>query len=442
MKGDNSKKNILIISPNRVFADYISNVLPELGEEEISEIGIETLARHILGHDIKFQDFFEQVSRLMEHASNGLADRIREKSTLAFLEKIDEYVRHLEQTQFRPIDMTVNGLPVPSWFIAEGFAKHGNLPATRRLAAIAEDIEYNVFIHYVYEATSADRRAIARTLKGMFEMKPLRAAYQEFYTWLGKPGLFRPGKDGVLEYSDIFPLAYLKIRLEGTEKIYDYVKHLLIDEMQDYTPVQYAVIARLFPCRKTILGDMNQSVNPGSSDAETIQKVFPGSSRLQLLKSYRSTYEIIQFTQRIAPNAQLVPVERHGEEPRLAGFSSREDETTEIIRLVKEFQSSGHQTLGIICKSGAQAEELHREIFARGQTAHLLTPRTVEFHQGVTICTAHLAKGLEFDHVIVPDVSEYNYATPLDRSMLYVACTRAMHRLILTFTGQPSPFIQ
>jgi DNA helicase-2/ATP-dependent DNA helicase PcrA len=221
------------------------------------------------------------------------------------------------------------------------------------------------------------------------------------------------------------------------------VKHLLVDEMQDYTPVQYAVMARLFPCRKTILGDMNQSVIPyGSSTAETIQKVFAGSERLQLCKSYRSTYEIIQFAQRISPNEHLVPVERHGDEPRLAGFGRREDETEEIVRLAGEFPGSGQHTMGIICKTGAQAEELHRGLQARGLKTHLLTSHTVEFHRGVTVCTAHLAKGLEFDHVIVPHVSDGNYATPMDRNMLYVACTRAMHQLTLTFTGKPSPFVQ
>jgi DNA helicase-2/ATP-dependent DNA helicase PcrA len=339
--------------------------------------------------------------------------------------------------------MRVNDRLVPAWFIEEGYVKHGDLPAAERLARIAEDMEYNLFVYYTYEVTGADRRAIAKALKGMLETKPLRHTYKEFYDWLGKPDLFRPGRNGVLEYSDVFPLVYLKIRMEGTDRVFDNVKHLLVDEMQDYTPVQYAVIGRLFPCRKTILGDMNQSVNPyGASDAETIQKIFPGSQRLQLCRSYRSTWEIIQFAQRISPNEQLIPVERHGEEPRIAGFALSEYETTELARLAAEFTGSDQQTMGIICKTAAQADELHGRLRFRGLDVHLLTPQAVEFHRGVTVCTAHLAKGLEFDHVVVPHVSEKNYATPMDKSMLYVACTRAMHLLTLTFTGKPSCFVQ
>lgn len=142
------------------------------------------------------------------------------------------------------------------------------------------------------------------------------AAYKNFFAWLGQPDLYKPVKDAGLEYSDVFPLIYLKIRLEGLKEVRQDVKHLLIDEMQDYTPVQYAVLARLFPCRKTILGDVGQSVNPfSSSSAEQIGQVFRQADCVKLCKSYRSTFEITRFAQRISPNPDLVAIERHGEEP-------------------------------------------------------------------------------------------------------------------------------
>jgi DNA helicase-2/ATP-dependent DNA helicase PcrA len=106
---------------------------------------------------------------------------------------------------------------------------------------------------------------------------------------MGKLELFKP-MGGKLEYSDVFPLIYLKMRLEGIDNPRKEVKHLLIDEMQDYSPVQYAVLGKLFSCRKTILGDATQSVNPyGGSNAEQIRGVLRASAPVKLTKSYRSS---------------------------------------------------------------------------------------------------------------------------------------------------------
>src|SRR6185295_1743137 len=158
----------------------------------------------------------------------------------------------------------------------------------------------------------------------------------------GKEQLFRTGRDGQLEYSDVFPLIYCKIRLEGIAP-YNHVKHLLIDEMQDYTPIQFAVLGRLFHCKKTILGDVNQVVNPyGSSSLEQIHQVFPQADTVTLFRSYRSTWEITLFAQRILRSPNLVALERHGPEPKAEIFSSRENELERIKELIDDFKSSGY----------------------------------------------------------------------------------------------------
>lgn len=123
--------------------------------------------------------------------------------------------------------------------------------------------------------------------------------YKDFFKWTNNPGMFKMRKGHTLEYSDLAPLAYLHLALEGNGNQPFRVKHLLIDEMQDYSPIQYKVIQKLFPCRKTVLGDAGQSVNPyGSSTAETIQKSLTASEIMKLCKSYRSTFEITDFAQR------------------------------------------------------------------------------------------------------------------------------------------------
>ena len=242
--------------------------------------------------------------------------------------------------------------------------------------------------------------------------------------------------DRPLEYADVFPLIYCKIRLEGM-RTYDHVKHLLVDEMQDYTPVQYAVLSRVFQCRKTILGDVSQTVNPYSaSSAETIEEVFPQGDIVKLFRSYRSTVEITRFAQRVKSSEGIIAMERHGQEPSVKGFDSRATEMDDIRRQLAAFENSGHRTLGIICKTQHHASTLFNEIKQQGY--HLLRADSTAFHQGVVVTSAHVAKGLEFDSVIVPFVSAQEYHTEVDQSMLYIACTRAMHSLTLTYSGTKS----
>jgi DNA helicase-2/ATP-dependent DNA helicase PcrA len=273
----------------------------------------------------------------------------------------------------------------------------------------------------------------------MFKFNNVLDLYQDFYRWIGKPELLTIGQGMTLEYADVFALIYFRLRLEGITT-YDHVKHLLVDEMQDYTPVQYAVLSRLFLCRKTILGDVSQTVNPYSaSSAETIERVFPQADIVRLYRSYRSTLEITAFAGRITPNPHIIPMERHGREPVLARFKGNAEELEAIQQMVTAFKSSGSHSLGIICKTLRQAEDAYHALKAPG--VHLLTDESTSFKEGVIITTAHLAKGLEFDEVIVPFASARNYKTDIDKSMLYIACTRAMHQLTLTYSKDITAFL-
>ncbi|MFC1510542.1 HelD family protein [Candidatus Omnitrophota bacterium] len=435
-------KDLLIISPNKVFADYISNVLPELGEETIPEIGIEELARDLLEREFKFQTFFEQVSLLLENNDNAFKKRIEAKASLDFLEQLDQYILHIKETYFTSVDMIVHGYLVPAWFMAERFKAYKNLPLVNRLNKIAKDVEMNIQIYYNYDVTPEERRVIKSSVKKMFKIATLRGLYKDFYTWCEMPQLCKFMKQSTFEYSDVFPLIYLKMHWNRME-VFNDVKHLLVDEMQDYTPVQYAVMAKLFPCKKTILGDANQSVNPfSSSTSGDIQKVFDTADCVKLCKSYRSTFEITQFAQSISPNADLQAVERHGESPLVTCFDRVDDEIKAIVSMAEDFRSSTYHSMGIICKTEKQAFTLHQKINHKKNKVYLLSSQSQVYIQGIVVCTAHMAKGLEFDHVIVPNATCVNYRTQIDKGMLYVACTRAMHRLSVTYVKDLTQFIQ
>ena len=432
-------KDVLIISPNKVFADYISNVLPELGEEHLPELGMEELAADLLGYQVPFQTFFEQVSALLEHHEPAFIERMRFKSSFEFLGQLNQYLLHVENHYLKVTELRVGRLLIPMPFILGRFKSYHRIPLLKRFALVAEDVRTYVRDATRRKLTGQEKATIGEAIPRMFRFHQVMDLYRDFYRWIGRPELFRPDHRAGLEYADVFAFIYLRIRLEGVTA-YDHVKHLLVDEMQDYTPVQYAVLARVFSCRKTILGDVSQTVNPYSaSSAETIERVFPQAEVVKLYRSYRSTCEITAFAQRLVPNPHIIPLERHGREPQLLRFASPAEELQAIKGLLANFQSAGNRSLGIICKTLRQAEQAHQAL--EGPGVYLLTDESTVFKEGIVITTAHLAKGLEFDAVIVPFASARAYHTEVDKSMLYVACTRAMHELTLTYSGNPTPFL-
>lgn len=436
-----SSEDILIISPNKVFASYISNVLPELGEETVEEKSMEEIANALFEYQISFQTFFEQVSELLTMHDEKLIGRIRFKSSAELLRKMDEYVLHLENEGFKPEDIFIAKKPVPAWFIQETFQKYSRLPILQRFNEVVRAIVGNVLIHYNYEIKGKERTELHGMIRKMFPSANLKMLYKGFYEWLGKPEYLKLRKGSTYEYSDVCPLLYLKIKLEGL-KPFSQVKHLVIDEMQDYSAVQYRVLSVLYPCKKTILGDINQSVNPfSSSSIDTIKRVFSDATCMTMLKSYRSTYEITQFTKKISQKVEVEAIERHGEEPVIALFKTEAEELFHINKLIREFEASDYNSLGIICKTQDQADKLY-ELLKDEFKVGLLNAVSVAFGSGIVITTAHLAKGLEFDNVIVPFCTEKNYDTEPDKQMLYVACTRAMHRLQLTCSGKLTSFLK
>jgi len=443
-KDELKARNVLIISPNKVFGDFISNVLPELGEEPIAELEMDGLAQHLLGDRYRFWSFFEQSQALLAGQDDGVRERVQAKSSPGFLRDLDRYIEHVQTTRFTPGDVTVRDYVVQSVLIEYAFQRQGTLPVAASVRDLADSVEYEVRRRLRVELTAKERAAIRTAVKRMFRAAPLRTLYKEFYQWLGRPELFAATR-GILEHSDVFPMIYLALRLEGAEAFdadYRQVKHLVVDEMQDYTAVQYAVLARLFPCRKTILGDVSQSLNPwNATTSEEIARVFRSATCLKLTKSYRSSYEIMQFAQAISPDSDLVPVERHGFLPQVRQCPDHAQELEGIRHSMERFALRGFQTMGIVCKTQQQAEQLHQELGQSAQTVHLLSARSSAFVRGVVICCTHLAKGLEFDLVHVPLATSENYCQVLDRNLLYVACTRAMHELHVTHVGQRTSFI-
>lgn len=439
-----SSDDVMILSPNQVFGDYISNVLPELGEEQVAEIDFDAIAHRFLDKVTDYQSFSEQVTALLEAPDDAVAPRIRYKAGQAFLTELEEWITTRTQSGFTPAPIQRARQELSADWVAERFAAMADVPIFTRLEQLAEQAVNRLKpeVNRRGKWKSSDTTSVRKQVRDMFVDKDAITLYKAFYEHPERAEYFVPMGRKKIEYADVFPLVYTMLRTTRHHSPYRHIRHLLVDEMQDYTAVQYKVLRELFSCKMTILGDANQSVNPfSSSSAEIIGSIFPEAQCLELTKSYRSTTEITEFAQQIRRNDRLVPVQRSGTPPQIIACDHGDEEVQRVVELIKTFEASDHRSMAIICKTVSQAQELQQALSQAGCQTTFIDYGSELFTSGVVVTSAHIAKGLEFDAVVVPGVDAQNYVTEMDKSMLYIACTRAMHELNLTHHDQPSAFL-
>lgn len=257
---------------------------------------------------------------------------------------------------------------------------------------------------------------------------------------------------GELAYEDATPLLYLTGLIEGFHA-YNTVRHVIIDEAQDYSTFQLVFLNRLFPWAKmTLLGDFNQAIyahrtaEPGYSMAgyEVIYDLY-GRDQVELIRlvrSYRSTKEIAEFTKAILPNGEPVePFNRSGVPPQLTAVADEAMLREALLGEIGHLQEIGTGTIAIICKTAQEACEAFEKLSGRLPQLQWITKETRLFQANVIVIPAYLAKGLEFDAVLIYNGSAEHYYKESERKLLYTACTRAMHMLKIFHTGAPSPFL-
>ncbi len=427
-------QNVTIISPNRVFGDYISSVLPELGEEPIFEASLEELAL------VQIEDGVDFVGARnpLETDDHAWALRTQFKATAEFAARLDEFIRRMPELIFEPQDFVFGDFTVPASFIKERVEIYSRFPLMERLEQTADDIHSRLENEFLREEAPPNRTRIFQSLRKMLKCRTTLQAYRQFYRFIGKPRMYAPFRKNVLEWNDVYPYLYLQSWFTGVQ-VGRRIKHLVIDEMQDYTPIQYAVLNRLFPCPKTILGDFGQSIDPNCTyTLEELHELYPGSKLMKLEKSYRSTWEIIHFAKAISREHDFEAVERHGDEPDVIACGGEEEELDTLCKLIDTFHNGEYNALGILTRTNPEAEALYNRLKERGAEVELITPESESFHNGANIMSVQMSKGLEFDQVVIPHASQSVYHEEFDKNLLYVACTRAMHKLTLTCFGEKS----
>lgn len=257
-------------------------------------------------------------------------------------------------------------------------------------------------------------------------------------------------EQNLLLYEDATPYLFVKELIEGVRTNTE-IRHVFVDEGQDYSPFQYEYLKKLFPrARMTVLGDFGQAIfmQSTSLDAEDSPLISlfgeADTELIRLVRSYRSTKEIVEFTRAMLPGGdEIMPFERHGSKPVLAKVHRKEERERQIRADIASLQAEGFDSIAVITKTAAESREAYEALRSYGaEGLRHVTKETPVFEKGVMVIPVYLAKGVEFDAVLLYDASPQAYAQENERKLLYTACTRAMHRLYLYTTGDWSPFVE
>ncbi|WHX98819.1 RNA polymerase recycling motor HelD [Neobacillus sp. DY30] len=245
-----------------------------------------------------------------------------------------------------------------------------------------------------------------------------------------------------ISYEDATPFVYLQDLIKGRMTATG-IRHIFIDEAQDYTPLQFALIQRLFPYSKmTLLGDFNQAIFSGATGSATVISDYEQKGKevekIILTKTYRSTKEIVDFTSSLIEGGEKIePFNRHGKKPsvklaelnQLNGF---------VLGKINQLLKEGHRTIAVICRTAAESKKVYAAL-KEDIPVHLIEKATIAYEKGILVIPSYLAKGIEFDGVILYDSSQYKNES--ERKLFYTVCTRAMHRLHMYATSEISPLM-
>lgn len=509
---------IILFSPNAMFNSYVSNVLPELGEENMQQVTFQEYLHHRLSKEFEVENPYEQLEYVLTEAHTPAHSirvaNIRFKASTRFFEVIKAYRKSLEFNGMIFKDIHFRGQPIlTAQQIGEQFYRNDtSLNFHNRLEKLTEWIlkkvketekvewkkewvqeEIELLSNEEYHKARvylAKKQGFARETIADYEMEPHKLArlivskklktlrkriralqfidIKEIYKQLFiEPEQITQWVDGEtpveweaicqatremldedkLYYEDATPFLLMKELIQGFQTN-SAIKHILVDEAQDYSPFQFEFLKRLFPfARMTVLGDFNQAIFAHASeiiDFNMLSSLYgPDETEvITMTRSYRSTKPIIEFTRKLVPNGErIMPFERDGALPVLTQLSDRAALHLAITTKVEALRQDGYNSIAIICKTAEESKHAF-EALSDIEDVKLIKYGSPEYEQGVVIIPSYLSKGIEFEAVIIYDASENIYGDDSLRRVFYTACTRAMHYLQLYSVGEPSPLLR
>ena len=505
--------NFMIIAPNKFFLNYISNVLPDLGVENVRQYTFEDLAYEVIGKKLKISDSNEKlvtiVNKEFDNINQGNIEIIIEeskiKSSIKFKDLVDEYLKELAENYLPKKDFIIENVRVMRYETMQKLFldTYKNLSFTRRIEEIKKHIfskiknnsdiiqntikakrtarinkmlkekiseeekrkrRIEIFEEYEKLLKYLDKNDIKITDNFFEEIKKQEAIvyYKEMienfiYSKIENKDLAKylvestllNLKRGEISFEDLAPIIYIHLKIYGGS-LSNKLRHIIIDEAQDYGEFQFSVLKTILNSNSmTILGDIAQGVHfyRGIENWEDFIKIeFPeGASFRTLSKTYRTTKEIMDKANEVI--AKLPEKEKHQlifGEPVVNGEDSikiiKKENETEIIdsiaKRIKEFKNLGYKSFAIIGKDLKECEYIKRKLDKIIENVKLIRSKDSEYFAGISVVPSYLAKGLEFDSVMLYNANKEKYKKEvLDIKLLYVAITRAMSKLDIYYTN-------
>lgn len=433
---DLTSNNVLIFSPNQIFTEYISNVLPELGESNTLQTTFKSFLETNLSEFNEVESFTEFVERYYKYQERNI-ELVKYKQSNEIIKALDNYVeKFINELSFKE-DLVTKDYELKRGELNYLFKdRYSKLLIPERLTHIAEkicNVYYKGRVGHKKEIISKLKKNLNNNLnykdifKNFFRSEEFLNSYKGEITELE---ITKSVSSKSIKYEDACIFVYIKGLLEG----FNYkgeIKEIVIDEAQDYNILQYKLIRRIFKKSNfTILGDINQTVNPyyKYNSLEELKDIFEGSIYLELNKTYRSSPEIIDYTNKILGLSHVSAIRRNNNREVL--FREEQNNLKELLLKDINEAKENNFSVALITKTDEEAEKIYNLLKDDDKEINLLLSTTKEFNKKKVIIPSYMAKGLEFDETIIYTTKENKY-TKDEKYLYYVACTRSQHQLII-----------
>ncbi len=452
-----SANNILILSPNAIFEEYISGVLPELGERNIVSMVFEDILHMILKENIiqpkrKFLEKMVSNSPYREKIKRSIEFKTSER----FKQILDQFVLDVPRYEMEFRDIYFTGQRIAEKEEMKNFVcQHTELPLAIRL----EQLENRILekgLESKKRIRKKEKDLLIQKIKEVIKLN-ISNLYRKLwenplYIQLGeKEGFFenieeirrntlKNIKSNFLCFDDAIAVLYLHLKIYGNKEYRD-IRQVIIDEAQDYYPLQFEILQMLFKQVKfTVLGDINQTISKQENILfyQQVQRCLKKekSTLIQLNKSFRCTNEILQFSlQFLNTKPEIQSFNRNGDAVTVMALENKEEYLDKIIQKIVEYKEKGFESICLICKTREACKHLFLKLKSKIEV-QFITDDRVKNLQRTLILPSYLAKGLEFDAVIICDANTQNYSKEGDKNLLYMECTRALHSLSLFCIGE------
>lgn len=459
-------ERMIVFAPNSLFLDYISSVLPELGVGNISQTTFPDWALRTLDGSVKLKQTEEKLKEAFSINRDEKKVMLGKlKGTLEFKSFIEERMIQFEKNlvptkDFEAWDKAVIPVEdVKKWMQVE----YKHYPLKKRRERLVGRMKRWIEIELKKFGETNEKKLLkkeaTKRLNTYMNFWPKMSPLSLYNSMIKSKEILEVLPEELVQETekncrkkevyveDLPALIYIQHRITGIE-IGQKFHHVVIDEAQDFSPFQVYVLKEITLGNSfTILGDLSQAIYDyqGIEDWGAFKEVFQETGYYELTRSYRSTKEIIEFANEIIKNAEIpvglaTPVFRSGEDVKVI---PAEDQFTEVLKTLQHLQTEDVKTIAVIGRTDDECRDIYEKLTNAELTVNVIEADQSKYQGGISVVPVYLAKGLEFDAVLLIDVDEEHYKnTKHDAKLLYVGCTRSLHDLWIFHSGEASPLIK